>query len=296
MFVETSDGREQMDGPFDATQLAVDASTNTLADVFEQRNVHYGPEDIQDIFEGIFAVQQKGEWVLLRNEWRIRAADRDGQFSLDEMDSLEVDDGDEIELVYHRAETDREPQPDAPDVTEYVPPDASRNGGGDDDYLSCESNQAIHDWAQDYQAGRTDRPDYPNAPPVCGGHVHEFPPRYEHQLPHDQELFLLEETIEPVEAIPHILGHGMTLVSYHPDDVESATQQRLEDWTGSQPFVYLEPNNQIAAPIVLTRWGMRAAVNEFEREQFDRFKAAPFTTLPPMHGSLQYYHTLPHLR
>lgn len=294
-FVETPEGREKMDGPFDGPQLEIGAETDTLADIFDQEGVHYGSDDIQDIFDGVFAVQQNGSWVFFRNEWRIQIADRDERFSVAEINNVKVNDGDEIELVYHREEIDRQPQPDPPDFIEYISTDAPRNGEGDDDYLSCENNQAVHRWAQDYQAGRADRPDYPNTPPVCGAHVHEFPPQYEHQLPHDQDTFILEESIDPVEAVPHILGHGMMLVSYAPTEVANPVQQELERWTHAHPFVYLAPDSQLTTPIVLTRWGMRATVSSFETEQFERFKQAPYRTVPPMHGSVQYYHTLPHL-
>lgn len=55
-------------------------------------------------------------------------------------------------------------------------------------------------------------------------------------------------------------------------------------------------------PIALTRWGMKATLQEYNRTMLERFQQAPFPItppmgsppyLPPLNGqTLQFYHTV----
>ena len=273
--------------------ITLEPSIKTLGDLLRQKDIHYGPSDVQDIFDGVFAEQHDEQQVLFTGKWVLEIANQFLEIKyLDSLNDYSLQSGDDIRLVYQRLPMDQRSLPDFPEFITYVEENDVRNGVGPTDYLSCINNGAIHGWYQHYQQGNTDVPNYPYNPPICGAHMHAFPPTYQHLLPHNPEGFILSNPTDPLQVEPHILGHGMTNIHYNPNNVDSETLENLRKFALDHSFIYLTPNDKLETKITLTRWGMFAHLDDYDEEKLKIFQNAPYKILPPMHGSLQYYHTV----
>lgn len=301
IFVETPEGTTDIGKVLPRT-LTLSRQNQTVGRVLEENGVSHGQNEVADIFNGQVAVQTEEDWAFVKQHWNITVTNRNTTIPLTELDDLVVRDGDRLRFTYHRRVTGRTPLPNTPDFITVVSRDAARNGQGRTDYISCVNNKALHDWEKRFQKGRADTPDYPFNPPVCGAHLHQFPGTGEHNIPHERGAYIRDEPITPIPSQLHILGHGMTIIQYHPDQVDRETVQQLEEWTREHPFVFVAPYPDIDRPIVLTRWGMTATLQEFNRTKLEQFQQAPFniippmgspTYLPPLNGqTLQFYHVV----
>lgn len=209
--------------------LTLSRSSMTLAAVLEEHGISHGPNEVADVFNGQVAVQTEEEWAFVRQHWNVTVVDRNVTVPLTALDDLVVRDGNRILFTYHRRVTGTAPLPDTPGFVTVVSWDAARNGQGRTDYLSCINNRALHDWEERYRQGDTAIPDYPFNPPVCGAHLHRFPPTGEHDIPHNPDVYIQTKPLTPVPMQLHILGHGMTIVQYQPDKVGADTVQQLAE-------------------------------------------------------------------
>lgn len=276
--------------------LAFNGTGTTLAALLDRERVQYGVAipSIANMPAGRVASQQGDRWVLLDGEWTIRVTNRDENVPLSRIDTYQLQDGDRVQLTFTRRRVGRVPLPPAPPFIDYVSRDAQRNGK--DSLVSCVDNSAMHEWGGGYRFGNAEIPAYPRSPPVCGAHLHVFPPGDTHQLPGTPEAYILDDPILLVPIQLHLLGHGFTLVQYRPDKVSAGTVARLADWVRAHRFVYLAPYPNMTVPITLTRWGMSARLQRFNRTVLERFQQAPYGVLPPMHGEPTYFHTTPHIQ
>ncbi len=272
--------------------VTLEPSVKTFGELLRQKDIHYGPSDVEDIFDGVFAEQHNEQQIFFTGKWILEIANRQEIKYLDSLNDYSLQSGDDIRLVYQRLPMDQRSLPDFPEFITYVDENDVRNGLGPTDYLSCINNGAIHNWYTHYQQGDADVPNYPYNPPICGAHIHAFPPTYQHVLPHNPEGFILSNSIDPLQIEPHILGHGMTNIHYNPNNVDSETLENLKKFVLDHSFIYLTPNDKLETKITLTRWGMFAHLDDYNEEKLKIFQNAPYKILPPMHGSLQYYHTV----
>lgn len=289
IIIKTPNGKENISAP---GLITLEPDVKTLGDLLQHQSIHYGPNDVKDIFNGVFAEQHKDQQVLIESDWRIENINRQEVRPLSGIDNYKLHTGDDIRLVYERQVLAQKPLPEFPDFITYVSENDERNGVGENDYLSCINNAAIHDWLRHHQQGIVDVPDYPHNPPVCGSHIHAFPPSYKHVLPHNSDEFILDNPIDPIQVAPHILGHGMTIIHYNPNKTGEDTLQSLKQFVLEHSFIFLAPYEKMDAKITLTRWGMMAQLDGYDEEKLELFQNAPYKILPPMHGSLQYYHTI----
>jgi len=290
MIIRTPSGEENFGPP--SSWVTLEPSVKTLGDLLRQEDIHYGPSDVEDIFGGVFAEQHNEQQVFFTGKWILEIANSQEIKYLDSLNVYNLQSGDDLRLVYERLPMDQRPLPDFPEFITYVDENDVRNGVGPTDYLSCINNGAIHNWYNNYQQGNADVPNYLYTPPICGAHIHAFPPTYQHVLPHDPEGFILPNPIDPLQVVPHILGHGMTIIHYNPNNIDSTTLENLRKLVLDHSFIYLTPNDKMETKITLTRWGMFAHLDDYDEEKLKIFQNAPYKILPPMHGSLQYYHTV----
>ena len=290
MIIRTPSGEENFGPP--SSWITLEPSVKTLGDLLRQENIHYGPSDIEDIFDGFFAEQHNEQQVFFTGKWILEIANRQEIKYLDSLNVYSLQSGDDLRLVYEKLPMDQRSLPDFLGFITYVDENDVRNGVGPMDYLSCINNGAIHNWYNSYQQGDADVPNYPYKPPICGAHIHAFPPTYQHVLPHNPEGFILPNHIDPLQVEPHILGHGMTIIHYNPNNIDSKTLENLRKFVLDHSFIYLTPNDKLETKITLTRWGMFAHLDDYNEERLKIFQNAPYKILPPMHGSLQYYHTV----
>jgi len=288
MIIRKTSGEENFGSP--SSWITLEPTIKTLGDFLRQEDIHYGPSDVEDIFDGVFAEQHDEQQVLFTGKWILEIANRQEIKYLDSLNDYNLQSGDDLRLVYERLPMDQRSLPDFPEFITYVDENDVRNGVGPTDYLSCINNGAIHNWYTYYQQGDADVPNYPYKPPICGAHIHAFPPTYQHVLPHNPEGFILSNSIDPLQVEPHILGHGMTNIHYNPNNVDSETLENLRKFVLDHSFIYLTPNDKLETKITLTRWGMFAHLDDYDEEKLKIFQNAPYKILPPMHGSLQYYH------
>ncbi len=226
--------------------ITLEPSVKTLGDLLRQEDIHYGPSDVQDIFDGVFAEQHDEQQVLFTGKWMLEITSQFLEIKyLDSLNDYSLQSGDDIRLVYERLPMDQRSLPDFPEFITYVEENDVRNGVGPTNYLSCINNGAIHGWYQHYQQGNADVPNYPYNPPICGAHMHAFPPTYQHLLPHNPEGFILSNPTDPLQVEPHILGHGMTNIHYNPNNVDSKTLENLRKFVLDHSFIYLTPNDKL---------------------------------------------------
>jgi len=290
MIIKTPNGEKNISAP--SGWVTLEPDVQTLGEFLLQENIHYGSNDIKDIFNSIIAEQQKKQQVIISSVWRIEIVNGQEIMPLSSIDNYELHSGDDFRLVYERQVLDQRPLLEFPDFITYVDENDERNGVEETDYLSCFNNSAIHDWLGRYQQGLVGLPNYPNNPPICGSHIHAFPPIYQHVLPHNPDGFILDSPIDPIQVEPHILGHGMTIIHYNPNKIDDKTLQSLKQFVLENSFIFLAPYEKMDAKITITRWGMMAQLNNYDEEKLEIFQNAPYKILPPMHGSLQYYHTI----
>ena len=291
MIIRTPSGEENFGFP--SGWITLEPSVKTLGELLRQEDIHYGPSDVEDIFDGVFAEQHDEQQVIFTGKWKLEIAKQFLEIKyLDSLNDYSLQSGDDLRLVYERLPMDQRSLPDFPEFITYVEENDVRNGVGPTNYLSCINNGAIHGWYQHYQQGNADVPNYPYNPPICGAHMHAFPPTYQHALPHNPEGFILSNPIDPLQVEPHILGHGMTNIHYNPSNGDSETLENLRKFVLDHSFIYLTPNDKLETKITLTRWGMFAHLDDYNENKLEIFQNAPYKILPPMHGSLQYYHTV----
>ena len=73
MIIKTPNGEENVISS--AHYIAVEPDVKTLGELLLQENIHYGPNDVKDIFNGVFAEQQNDQLNLADNvstnhEWQ----------------------------------------------------------------------------------------------------------------------------------------------------------------------------------------------------------------------------------
>ena len=290
MIIRTPSGEENFGPP--SSWVTLEPSVKTFGELLRQEGIHHGPSDVEDIFDGFFAEQHNEQQVIFSGKWILEIVNHQEIKPLGSLDVFNLQSGDDLRLVYEKLPMDQRSLPDFPEFITYVDENDVRNGVGPTDYLSCINNGAIHNWYNSYQQGNADVPNYPYNPPICGAHIHAFPPTYQHVLPHNPEGFILPSPIDPLQVEPHILGHGMTIIHYNPNNIDSKTLENLRKFVLDHSFIYLTPNDKLETKITLTRWGMFAHLDDYNEEKLKIFQNAPYKILPPMHGSLQYYHTV----
>lgn len=266
----------------------------TLAKLLNDKNIQYSRKDIKSIAnmpEGTVAVQEDGKLSFREGDWTIKL-ESGKKLSLSEIDSHTLKSGEKVKAVYRRKEIRRTRLPEKPGFIKYISRSAERNSKGS--LTSCLDRGELHEFGGGFRFGTAEMPDYPLNPPVCGAHVHIFPPGDKHKLPANRSAYILEDSIKPLPAELHILGHGMTILHYNPEITDKETVRKLENWTLNHRFVYMTPYQNTNASITITRWGMTANMEEFNRRKLERFQQAPYGISPPMQGEPTFFHTVPH--
>ncbi|MEX0913537.1 MAG: DUF3105 domain-containing protein [Demequina sp.] len=93
--------------------------------------------------------------------------------------------------------------------------------------------------------------------------------------PHDpawQNCGVYTEPVHTRHAV-HSLEHGAVWIKYHPDQVDDSAVQTLTNKVSNRAHTLLSPFPDLAAPIVVSAWGLQLELNQADDERIDVFLA-----------------------
>jgi len=105
MIIRTPSGEKNFGSP--SSWFTLEPSVKTFGELLRQKDIHYGPSDVEDIFDGVFAEQHNEQQVFFTGKWILEIANRQEIKYLDSLNVYNLQSGDDLRLVYEKLPMDQ---------------------------------------------------------------------------------------------------------------------------------------------------------------------------------------------